>query len=382
MTIHSASNHTYILLRAALALTLSAAALLLTAGCDNPLRTAGRAVLSGESKAVEEWVGDPVALTTVKTVAVLPFDDRSPEAGFSDMTFSTQLANAITSRGRVRVIYPNEVMAAVKKENVRIRQHNSTIRQKRMLGQVDAEGGLVSRGSAGPEGSSYDETNRPKEPLDPVRNLDDAVRIGRILKADAILMGTVLDCDPYMRPRLSLAMKVVATGITDAAAMEIAELTQWGIPRSPSTANGVVWFRQQNFDSETGNIGRNVKLHALQHYTEHHPYDTEIYVRSMDSYYEYVSAVLAHSFLEARDAAMREAEDRAVAQAKHRKETERGMAARMRRLMEPDPVLPDPEQIVARNLGDRRDKNWEPDVYNRAHPEKGATAYVPRAEPR
>lgn len=337
-----------------------AAALLLagvSGGCLQDARKVARPLLAGESRALQEWNGDPVALTTVKTIAVLPFDDVASEPGFEPAVFATKLANQVATRGRVRIIYPEEARRVLSRLNLAIRRHNAALAQKEVLGED-----LM--------GLTLEERTRQEE-MNPSQSMADAIKVGRLLKADAVLMGQVTHYDPYVRPKISLSMKLVATGQSEAAAQALAEMTQWGVPRSVGSARGQIWYLQQNFDSRDPAIGRNVALYNLTRHSEGHAYDLEVYTQSMTMYYDYVAAALTHQLLEARELAFEEAKKRALANAERQHLTQEAVRARLRTLTDPHYTLPDADAVLAENLP-RADDTWRPDLFNLRNPERQA----------
>lgn len=361
------------------AVTLCLAGALLLPGCMffDASRSTARAAFGGPSKAKEDFVGDPVAMATIKTIAVIPFANNAPEPGFDASGFATKLANQITSRGEINIVYPQEVLARTDEENKLIRRHNAEVQRRRMLGMKPGErdegaSTLVQGAERNLNQHEPPEEQTEKRLLNPSQSLDDAVKLGRLLKVDAVIMGRVTDYDPYMRPRMSLSMDIVATGQSDAAALALAELTQWGIPRGATVARGVVWRLQQNFDTRDGNIGRNVKVYGVLKHTEQHPYDTDVYLRSMTQFYDYVGAVLTSAMLDARKKAVDEAEMRALQLAEEQRMTQEGMRNRIRTLTNPFVRLPDADQAISINLPDRKDRAWRPDVYNQQNPQKKA----------
>ncbi|MBN2712478.1 MAG: hypothetical protein JXR97_08635 [Planctomycetes bacterium] len=346
---------------------------LLLCGCLN-MDTAenGLAAVGSKSNAYEEWTGDPAALSTITSVAIVPFADRAVEEGFDPVVFSTRLANQLTSKGRLRVVYPKEMLATAERENRRVRMHNSDYRRRKMLGTSAAEerGDQLMRAQGQKMDSVAGMEDRELDTLDPVHNVADAISLGRILKVDAVMIGNVTDFYAYTRPRISLNMTLVSTGVSDTAANEIAMLTQWGVPNYKSTERGKVWFRQQNFDSRDGNVGMGAYRHALLHFTDQTPYSKESYITSITNYYDYVSFVLADALLAAREKSAREAEERAIALAQKNNKDRESVRNRIRTLVNPGRALPDSDAVIANNLADRRDREWRPDVYNKDHPAK------------
>ncbi len=354
------------------------AATALLPGCS--WKTA-RKIAAGASKSrvLEETTGDPLAFSTIRSVAVIPFVDRAPQRGFDAKVFATRLANQIALRGEVRVVYPGEILAEAEKANEAILRHNATLRRRRMLGitpSEDRETRVLRARASLREVVAAEEDVRMRE-VDPVHHLDDALKIARKLGADAVIVGMVTDYDPYMRPRIALNARLVATGTTDAAAMQLATMTQWGVPRGGTVARGLIWQMQKNFDSSVGSVATDASLHALTRHTEHHPYDIEAVLRSMSLYYNYVGSCIADELLTARKQAASEVERRALAQARERRESAEATRAEIRRLTDPHADLPEAEEVIARNLPDRRERSWRPDVYNRGHPEKAAALYAP-----
>lgn len=334
------------------------AALLVQTGCVADGRRAIRAIHGADSKAFEEFPGDPVALATVKTIAVVPFEYVGTEPGFDAMAFSTQLATRLAMRGEVRVIYPRQVMDLAGRYNRVARDHNTQLQERALYGEdMDA---------------LSTEERTPMERMDPVRRMEDAVRLARELKADAVLTGLVTDYDPYMRPRLGLTMNAVATGNSETAAVALAEMTQWGVPRRMESSMGVVWRIQQMFDSREPDIGRNVYAFGTMKHTEEHPHNVSVYIRSMTRYFDYVSAVLTNAMMDARRAAIVEAEARALAEAERRRMAQEAARRRIRELTDPHVDLPDARVLMDMNLEDRREKGWRPDVHNLTHPDRRA----------
>lgn len=319
-------------------------------------RKGARAAYGADSKAYQEFPGDPVALATVKNIAFIPFDSVAPQDGFNSTAFTTALASQLASRGEVRVFYPQEIMKIAEIENRKANAHNVRLQERIEMHE---------------ELSKLPKDERERKPmLDPVRKMDDAVMLGRLLNADAVVMGMITDYDPYMRPKMCLTIKVIATGASDVAANALADLSQWGVPRSATTARGIVWYMQQNFDSRDPDIGRNVWAYGVTKHTEDRPSDVQSYVISMGQYYDYVGSVLARSLMGARQQAVAEAEARALAEAQKRQLAQEGVRNKIRALTDPHFEVPDATAVMGRNLTDERDKGWRPDVYNIQNPDK------------
>lgn len=333
---------------------------LLCAGCLNETggysRKVGRAIYGADSKFYEEFPGDPIALATVKTIAFIPFENISPEEGFNSIAFTTCMANQLASKGEVKVVYPQELLKLVEIENRKIQLHNTTLQEMVMMGE-------------NLERLPRDQRTRQRL-LDPITNVDDAVKLGRMLKADAVVMGMITDYNPYMRPKICLSVKILATGNSDTAATALQQMTQWGVPRSSVTGRGEVWYMQQNFDSRDSDTGRNVWVYGMTKHTEDRPSDIQSYILSMTQFYDYVSACMARAIVGARTAAITEAERRALEEAQRQQLAQEGVRNKLRALTDPHYEVPDAQAVMNRGLADTRDKGWRPDVYNLQHPDK------------
>lgn len=333
---------------------------LFAAGCYDEMaraaRKGARAAYGADTKSYQEFPGDPIAIATVKNIAFIPFDSVAPQDGFNSITFTTAMASQLATRGEVRVFYPHEIMKITEVENRKANAHNVRLQERVAMGEDLSK-------------LSRDERTR-MQMLDPVRSIDDAVKVGRLLGADAVVMGMITDYDPYMRPKMCLTIKVVATGASDTAASALADLSQWGVPRSATTARGIVWYMQQNFDSRDSDIGRNVWAYGVTKHTEDRPTDVESYIYCMSQYYDYVGSVLARAMMGARQQAVAEAEARALAEAQKRQVAQEGVRNKIRALTDPHFEVPDAQAVMNRNVTDEREKGWRPDLYNLQHPDK------------
>lgn len=348
--------------------------LALLTGCNEARHIT--AALGSSSKPYQEFLTDPVNLTTIKTIAVMPFDDKARKSGFDADAFADDLANQLAALGSVRVIYPREILGQVERENKEAMRHNSRIKEKIALGLLPPE----EAGETSVFADAAPVLANERAYYNPVQNQEEAVRLARRAKADAVIVGEVTEYDPYMRPRISMTMRLIATGSTETAAQAIAELTQWGIPRTSGSgsAGGIVYMRQQTFDSTMGSVGMDVSKYGRTHFIENNPYDTEVFLRSMTHYYDVVANQLATAFAEARKKAIKEAEDRAKAQAKAKNDDQERARQRLIALMNRDSRIPDYETdlhnedyfdqafpgkrgVLAANNGDKRIMSFRPD---------------------
>ncbi len=343
-----------------ISILLALLAALCLGGCVNGMsesaRKAARAAYGGTTDSYEEFTGDPIAIATTKSVAFIPFDYIGRLEGFDTMTFTTRFASQMSTRGEVKVIFPREAMKLVEIENRKVNQHNRLLSEMAMMGEnMDNM-------------PRQDRTKARK--LNPVIDLDDAVKIGRMLHVDAVVTGTVSEWDPYMRPRMCVSVKIIATGNSDTAAQALAQMAQWGVPRQASTARGVVWYMQQNFDTRDADIGRNIWSYGLLKHTEYSASDIDSYLRSISQYYDYVGSVLAKAILNTRSDAIAEAEKRALEEAKKVKMAQAGVRNKLRALTDPYYEVPDAQAVMNQTLADTRDMGWRPDVYNLQHQDK------------
>lgn len=337
------------------------ALVVLCSGCYEDVgrfaRKNSRSIYGAHSKSYEEFVGDPIALATVKTVVFVPFDYLGRIQGFDSMTFTTKFANQMATQAEVRVIYPREFMKLCENENRKVSTHNKILAERVMM---DVDLNTLPR----------DERTQARK-LNPISNVEDAVKLGRMIKADAVVMGRVSEWDPYMRPRMALTVDVVATGNSDTAAQALAQMTQWGVPRQASSnARGPIWFVQQNFDSRDPDIGRNVWNYGYGKHTEDRASNISSYIRSMTEFYDYVGTCMAKEVLRARKKAVKEAQRRAIEEAKKKKLAQEGVHNKLRALTDVNYHVPDSQAVMDRTLADRRDMSWRPDIYNLQHEDK------------
>lgn len=342
-------------------------ALFLSSGCDEPHATRAVSRVLRPVAAFDERQGDPLALATTRTVAVLPFANRSGEAALDTGKFAETLANQLASSGLVRVVYPGQVMRLVEQENLAVERHNLDLQRNELLGKQlrDDRQQRLRENRPAPAAE-----NRLQVRLDPVTRLADAIKVGRLVKADVVLMGVITDYDPYYRPRLVVDVQAVATGQGDTAAAALADLTQWGVPRQHMSHRGVVWQRQQVFDTRDGGTARDLYLFARHHHTEDRPYNTEVYLRSMSRFFEFVGGTLAGRLLDAKAAAIDEMAQKAEAEARSRGLDQDAVRRQLQSLVYPNPELPAGRTVVERNLPERRDFTWTREAYSRSHPDE------------
>ena len=76
-----------------------------------------------------------------------------------------------------------------------------------------------------------------------IRNLDDAIRVGRRVKADAVLVAAITDYDPYRPPKIGISvqfLRVASREITDREIDRIVQCASWRrgpYPAAPEEAS-------------------------------------------------------------------------------------------------------------------------------------------------
>ncbi|MFW5857656.1 MAG: hypothetical protein ACOCX4_07255 [Planctomycetota bacterium] len=352
--------------------------LVFACGCDEPRETRALHRLLQPVNAHDALRDvDPAVLATAQSIAVVPPENLTGEDHFDALLFAQKLADGLAATGALEVRYPREVYALVEDHNRRIRLHNNNLQKNRLLGK-DPESDRLQR-MREDQGDVAATENRPLRELDPVRHREDALVVARELGVDLVIRGAATDYDPYYRPRVTLRLEALPTGRSADAAHALAELTQWGVSRSLRSPTGVAWTRQQVFDTANGGVAREVYLYARKRHTEKSAFDTEIYLRSMDRFFEFVGHTLAGRVLDAKARAADLALQKAEEEARRRGREQAAVRARVVGLVRGDAVLPDGREIVTKNLYDRRDTSWRRDEVARRNPEQTRITTPPPA---
>ena len=311
---------------------LAAACLPWLSGC----MSVNEMVAGATSKSVpwQEYAQDPIALAAIHTVAVLPFDNRAPGPGFDGRDFALKLASQLGAKGQFKVIYPRDFLDLADRHNRADRRRFEELEYRRRLGLALEE-----------DDSAW-LADGPRRPMDPARSLDDALRLARMLEADALIVGHATDFEVSLRPRLAIHLRLVATGRSEEATRELAALTMSGVPLDGGGGpRQVIYTRQEVFDAREGNINRNVRAWTATHATDHHPDGYRAYTSSMSRYYDVCANTLAASLARTKKEAV--AETRRLARLRGRPAAaadaavERLLARRAR-----DAELPDTETAL------------------------------------
>jgi hypothetical protein len=341
---------------------------LLAAGCEEPRMTRYFPRSFEAVTPYQKLQGDPAMLVTIRSIAVMPFENQSGVESLDTRKLADQIAGQLSARGVLNVVYPERLMRLAAEENRAVRAHNANLKKLHLLGKSPSSDRAQQRreGTGGERG----EENVPRQMLDPAGSLADAVRLARQLGVDAVLVGAVTDYDPYYRPRIGLDLRLVPTGRTDSAARALSELTQWGVPKSLQVRHHPAWHRQQMYDTRDGGVSRKIYLYARRRHTEHSSFDTELYLRSSERFFEFLGYDIATAFLDARMAAYAAAEEAAEARAEAEKMKKEAARNRLRALAGPTPPMPSGIDVVEKNTVDNRSTRWRRDVYSRQHPER------------
>jgi hypothetical protein len=116
-------------------------------------------------------------LSGIRVIAVLPFADHTGGATFDADEFANILASELVKVGGVRVVRPAQIRAAF-------------------------------------------------EAGEALHTADDAIRIGRRVRADAVLACAITDYDPYDPPKVAVAAQVLRTAAGPISTRELDQLLQ------------------------------------------------------------------------------------------------------------------------------------------------------------
>ena len=351
---------------------------LLCCGCSEPSFTRQYSRITDDTHTWDERVTDPAGIATVRSIAIYPFANQSGEQSLDTIGFSDALARQMNAYGFIRVVTPREVMNEIRKQQKYIETHNRRRQTRLLLGKKAGDGTVPYRNDHTPPTDEDPDVELP--PIDPIHNQGDAIRIGRTLQVDVIMLGVITAYDPYYRPKVGLTVHVIATGQNSAAVEAINQLSQWGVPRDANTQRGEVWTRQQMFDANDGSTAREAYMWARRHHTESSAFDTEVYLRNIERYFDFVGGSLAKGFLKARQQAAKEIEEQAKLAAKSHNMTPEAAGMRVQALTRAPIELPDADLVMEKNHSDNIDRSWRPDVYLQDRPDK-AKYTAPQVSP-
>jgi hypothetical protein len=104
------------------------------------------------------------------------------------------------------------------------------------------------------------------EPLP--KSVDDAVKLGRRLKADAVLVALITDHDPYDPPRVAVSVQVLRTGARSVSSADVDALTRsasWRkgpFPMSPEKAGHFIAAFEGVYDAHAAGVRRELAAYA------------------------------------------------------------------------------------------------------------------------
>ncbi len=114
----------------------------------------------------------------------------------------------------------------------------------------------------------------------------------RAAKLDALLVIRVVDFKPYYPPRISFKARLYATEIHGGlSAREILDWSDDGVPRDVPAAltNRFIWYRDELFDGHDKSTSILVRDYAMKHDQGKHPMGPEVFLRSMDRFFQFIS---------------------------------------------------------------------------------------------
>jgi len=178
----------------------------------------------------------------VEKLAVVQCRDLSraewPE-GLGPDQYAKLFADEIARRARFKVIYPHEVMTKVEQAN------------RDMLEQLRRDKRSL----------------KPEDVIDIGRSEDDAAAAGQVVGADAVLVITIDDFDPYPPKRIGLTARVYLCRAAAPAGLEIIQQSDAGVPLEITGAlrEKFIWERQKYYDTRRKNTQEGLDWFARKH---------------------------------------------------------------------------------------------------------------------
>lgn len=136
----------------------------------------------------------------------------------------------------------------------------------------------------------------------------DAVRVAKALKADAVIVGTVTEYDPYFPPVLGMAIQVFCTKTYTLRAEDIERLIQSGRPLTLATSNAgnVLDGFERVYDSNQTMLRTEIKGYAMaREETDRSFRDEESVLRVSENYFRFCSNQMIREFFKRRGQAIR-----------------------------------------------------------------------------
>ena len=219
------------------------------------LAAVGTGLLAGCPRTTEEtyvrWTPSRrtrmLAFRNIETLGVAQVIDETGKKGLDAEAFGRALASELSALKRFRVVYPKKVA-------------EDLARQK------------VVRVSAASE-----------------VELLEAARAARM---DALLVVRVQDFKPYYPPRIGFKARLYATEIHGGlSARDILEWSDDGVPQdvSPALNDRFIWARDELADALDRNVAERVRLYAMGQDRSKHPMGPEVFLRSMDRFFQFLA---------------------------------------------------------------------------------------------
>ncbi|MBI2900987.1 MAG: hypothetical protein HYY17_12445 [Planctomycetes bacterium] len=137
-----------------------------------------------------------------------------------------------------------------------------------------------------------------------IATLDDAVRVARRLKGDAIVAVAVTDHDPYDPPRTALSIQWLRTSARAMSAQDIDRLIQSATWRGPfsitrAQAGYVIDAYEEMWDAHNRNVRDEIKKYADAQYGEGTAYpDETLFTAVQERWIQFVSSQVILRFIE------------------------------------------------------------------------------------
>lgn len=156
-----------------------------------------------------------------------------------------------------------------------------------------------------PEGGAAPATVRIQ---DLITEPADAVRVAKALKADAVIVGTVTEYEPYFPPVLGMAIQVFCTKTYTLRAEDVERLIQSGKPLSlaASHAGNVLDGFERVYDSNQTILRLEIKGYAMaREGTDRSFRDEESVLRVSENFFRFCSNQMIREFFKRRGQAVR-----------------------------------------------------------------------------
>jgi hypothetical protein len=127
--------------------------------------------------------------------------------------------------------------------------------------------------------------------LDIYSNPEAALEAADILKADAIIVGVITDCEPYDKPRVGVAVEMFTTRQYEAQNIDWNRMMQMGrrFTFSPDVSKRPIHLVDRLFDANIKVIYDRALKYASYQVTEDRALDKEAFVKIVRNYFSYVS---------------------------------------------------------------------------------------------